>query len=55
VTSLFTGAIANQLRNSQTSRLVSVPSQNPERSSRGRQRGATVSIDGDGERVVAHE
>jgi len=34
-TSLFTGAIRNQVRNSQTSRFVSVPGQNPGRSSRG--------------------
>src|SRR6218665_1696910 len=34
-TSLFTGAIPNPVRNSQTSRFVSVPGQNPERSSRG--------------------
>src|SRR6218665_2535946 len=35
-TSLFTGAILNPVRNSQTSRFVSVPGQNPERSSRRR-------------------
>src|SRR6218665_3963411 len=34
-TSLFTGPIPNPVRNSQTSRFVSVPSQNPERSRRG--------------------
>src|SRR6218665_2382896 len=34
-TSLFTGAIPNQVRNSQTSRFVSVPGQNPGRSSGG--------------------
>src|SRR6218665_320304 len=34
-TNLFTGAIPNQVRNSQTSRFVAVPGQNPERSSRG--------------------
>src|SRR6218665_397240 len=34
-TSLFTGAKPNPVRNSQTSRFVSVPGQNPERSSRG--------------------
>src|SRR6218665_4101780 len=34
-TSLFTGAIPNPVHNSQTSRFVSVPGQNPERSSRG--------------------
>src|SRR6218665_651575 len=34
-TSLFTGAIPNPVRNSQTSRFVSVPGQSPERSSRG--------------------
>src|SRR6218665_3332542 len=34
-TSLFTGAIPNPVRNSQTSRFVSVPGQNPGRSSRG--------------------
>src|SRR6218665_2337937 len=33
--SLFTGAIPNPVRNCQTSRFVSVPGQNPERSSRG--------------------
>src|SRR6218665_808763 len=32
-TSLFTGAIPSQVRNSQTSRFVSVPGQNPGRSS----------------------
>src|SRR6218665_2361301 len=34
-TSLFIGAMLNQVRNCQTSRFVSVPGQNPERSSRG--------------------
>src|SRR6218665_321552 len=34
-TSLFTGPIPNPVRNSQTSSFVSVPGQNPERSSRG--------------------
>src|SRR6218665_1112957 len=34
-TSLFTGAIPNPVRNSQTSRFVSVPDQYPRRSSRG--------------------
>src|SRR6218665_3558495 len=34
-TSLFTGAIPNPVHNSQTSRFVSVPGQNPERSSLG--------------------
>src|SRR6218665_3216 len=34
-TSLFTGAIPYPIRNSQTSHFVSVPGQNPERSSRG--------------------
>ena len=34
-TSLFTGAIPNPVHNSQTSRFVSVPGQNPGRSSRG--------------------
>ena len=34
-TSLFTGAISNQVRNGQTSRFASVPGQNPGRSSRG--------------------
>src|SRR6218665_2367105 len=34
-TSLLTGAIPNPVRNSQTSRFVSVPGQNPGRSSRG--------------------
>jgi len=34
-TSLFTGAIPNQVRNSQTSRYVSAPGQYPGRSSRG--------------------
>src|SRR6218665_2950483 len=34
-TSLFTGAIPNPVRISQTSRFVSVPGQNPVRSSRG--------------------
>jgi len=34
-TSLFTGAIPNPVRNSQTSRFVSVPGQIPGRSSRG--------------------
>src|SRR6218665_1990962 len=34
-TSLFTGAIPNPVRNSQTSRFVSVPGENPARSSRG--------------------
>src|SRR6218665_3976923 len=34
-TNLFTGAIPNPVRNSQTSRFVSVPGQNPERASRG--------------------
>src|SRR6218665_634588 len=34
-TSLFTGAMPNPVRNSQTSRFVSVPGQNPGRSSRG--------------------
>src|SRR6218665_3561640 len=34
-TSLFTGAIPNTVHNSQTSRFVSVPGQNPGRSSRG--------------------
>src|SRR6218665_1909795 len=34
-TSLFTGAIPNPVRHSQTSRFVSVPGQYPERSSRG--------------------
>src|SRR6218665_3016774 len=34
-TSLFTGAIPNPVRNSQTSHFFSVPGQNPERSSRG--------------------
>src|SRR6218665_491143 len=34
-TSLFTGIISNPVRNSQTSRFVSVPGQNPGRSSRG--------------------
>src|SRR6218665_1040994 len=34
-TSLFTGAIPNPVRNSQTSRFVSVPGQNLGRSSRG--------------------
>ena len=33
--SLFTGAIPNPVRNSQTSRFVLVPGQNPKRSSRG--------------------
>src|SRR6218665_1808261 len=34
-TNLFTGAIPNQVRNSQTSRFISVPGQNSERLSRG--------------------
>src|SRR6218665_1733149 len=34
-TSLFAGAMPNQVRNSQASRVVSVPDQNPGRSSRG--------------------
>ena len=34
-TSLFTGAIPNPVHNSQTSRFVSVPGQNPDRSNRG--------------------
>src|SRR6218665_3987478 len=55
-TSLFTVAILNQFRNSQTSRFVSVPAA---RTKSGkvkprRQRGATVAIGDDGGRVVAH-
>src|SRR6218665_2221298 len=45
-TSLFTGAIPNQVRNSQTSRFVSVPRQNPGRSIRGDSVGLrTVGVD----------
>jgi len=53
--SFFTGAIPNQVRYSQIIiyRFVSVPDQNPERSSReGILRGAMVAIGADGGRVV---
>src|SRR6218665_1015412 len=49
-TSLFTGAIPNQVRNNQTSRFISLPGQNPGRSSRGAEKmtaneGLAISID----------
>src|SRR6218665_2197932 len=43
-TSLFTGAIPNPVRNSNTSRFVSVPGQNPGRSSLSPQRSLFVAV-----------
>ena len=52
-TSLFTGAIPNPVRNSQTSRFVARSKSGKVKP--GRQRGATVAVGDDGGRVMVQE
>src|SRR6218665_133633 len=54
-TSLFTGAIPKSVRNSQTSRFVSVPGQNPGKVKPKKQRGARVAACDDDGRVMVQE